>query len=363
MTAAAIPPGSTIGILGAGQLGRMIALAAAELGYRTAVLTPEDDAPASQVAALTIHGDYADEAALAHLARAADVITLEFENVPAESVAFLENAGKLVRPGSRVLAVAQDRVAEKDFVRRAGGGTAPYLVVDDLKALIPALERMGRPAVLKTRRLGYDGRGQRILQHRDNPVEAWDAIGGKPAILEGFVRFNREVSVIVARGVDGAARAYVPVENRHREHILAETIAPAPISRGLADQAEALALRLANAFDLVGLLAVEMFVTDDGRILVNELAPRPHNSGHWTIDACLVSQFEQLVRAVCGLPLGSPERHADAVMTNLLGDDVGRWAEFLREPNTRLHLYGKSETRKGRKMGHVTRLTPRIDRR
>jgi 5-(carboxyamino)imidazole ribonucleotide synthase len=169
--------------------------------------------------------------------------------------------------------------------------------------------------------------------------------------------------VIVARGLDGTTRAYVPVENRHREHILAETIAPAPISRGLAEQAEALAARLATALDLVGLLAVEMFVTDDGRILVNELAPRPHNSGHWTIDACLVSQFEQLVRAVCGLPLGSPERHADAVMTNLLGDDVNRWPEFLKDPSARLHLYGKTEARRGRKMGHVTRLTPRTDRR
>jgi 5-(carboxyamino)imidazole ribonucleotide synthase len=363
MTAAPIPPGSTIGILGAGQLGRMTALAAAELGYRVAVLTPDDDAPASQVSALTIHADYTDEAALAHLARASDVITLEFENVPAEAVSFLEGLGKPVRPGSRVLAVAQDRVAEKDFVRKLGGGTAPYEAVDTLKALIPALERMGRPSVLKTRRLGYDGKGQRIIVHRDNPVEAWDAVGGKPAVLEGFVKFTREISVIAARGLDGTTRAYVPVENRHREHILSETIAPAPISRGLADQAEALAARIAAALELVGLLAVEMFVTDDGRILVNELAPRPHNSGHWTIDACLVSQFEQHVRAVCGLPLGSPERHADAVMINLLGDEVSRWADYLKEPGARLHLYGKTEARKGRKMGHVTRLTPRTDRR
>ena len=363
MTAPMIPPGSTIGILGAGQLGRMTALAAAALGYRTVVLTPEEDAPASHVSALTIHADYTDEAALAHLARVADVVTLEFENVPAEAVSFLESLGKPVRPGSRVLAVAQDRVAEKDFARALGGGTAPYERVDTLKALIPALERIGRPAVLKTRRMGYDGKGQRIIAHRDNPVEAWDAIGGKPAILEGFVKFNREISVIVARGLDGTTRAYVPVENRHREHILAETIAPAPISREMAKQAEALAARMAQQLDLVGLLAVEMFVTDDGRILVNELAPRPHNSGHWTIDACMVSQFEQLVRAVCGLPLGSPERHADAVMTNLLGDDANRWAEFLKEPDARLHLYGKTEARKGRKMGHVTRLTPRSDRR
>jgi 5-(carboxyamino)imidazole ribonucleotide synthase len=363
MASAPIPPGSTIGILGAGQLGRMIALAAAELGYRTAVLTPEEDAPASQVAALTIRADYTDEAALAHLARAADVVTLEFENVSAEAVSILESLGKPVRPGSRVLAVAQDRVAEKDFVRRAGGGTAPYLAVDSFRALVSALEQIGRPAVLKTRRLGYDGRGQRIIRHRDNPAEAWDGIGAKPAILEGFVGFTREISVIVGRGLDGTARAYVPVENRHREHILAETIAPAPISRGLADQAESLAKRLAQALELVGLLAVEMFLTDDGRILVNELAPRPHNSGHWTIDACLVSQFEQLVRAVCGLPLGSPERHSDAVMVNLIGDDVNRWAEYLAEPGARLHLYGKAETRKGRKMGHVTRLAPRADRR
>jgi len=363
MTIAAISPGSTIGILGGGQLGRMTALAAAELGYSCAILTPEADAPASQVSALTIVADYADEAALAKFAGAVDVVTLEFENVPVEAVQFLESLGKPVRPGSRILAVAQDRVAEKDFVRKLGGGTAPYEAVDTLKALIPALERMGRPAVLKTRRMGYDGRGQRILKHRDNPVEAWDAIGGKPAILEGFVNFNREISVIVARGADGTTRSYVPVENRHRDHILAETIVPAPISRHLADQAEALAARIAHALELVGLIAVEMFVTDDGRILVNELAPRPHNSGHWTIDACLVSQFEQLVRAVCGLPLGSPERHADATMINLLGADAYRWADFLKEPNARVHLYGKNEVRAGRKMGHVTRLTARGDRR
>ncbi len=363
MTDAPIPPGSTIGILGGGQLGRMTALAAAELGYSCAILTPEPEAPASQVSALTILADYTDEAALAKFAAAADVVTLEFENVPAEAVQFLESLGKLVRPGSRVLAVAQDRVAEKDFVRKLGGGTASYEPADTLKALIPALERIGLPAVLKTRRMGYDGRGQRILKHRDNPVEAWDAIGGKPAIVEGFVNFNREISVIVARGVDGATRTYVPDENRHRDHILAETIAPAPISRHLADQAEALAARIAHALELVGLLAVEMFVTEDRRILVNELAPRPHNSGHWTIDACLVSQFEQLVRAVCGLPLGSTERHADATMINLLGADAYRWADYLKEPNTRVHLYGKNEVRAGRKMGHVTRLTPRNDRR
>ncbi|MGH7002561.1 MAG: 5-(carboxyamino)imidazole ribonucleotide synthase [Alphaproteobacteria bacterium] len=363
MSIAPVPPGSTIGILGGGQLGRMTALAAAELGYRSAILTPDEDAPASQVSALTIQADYTDEAALAKLASVADVVTLEFENVPAEAVQFLESLGKPVRPGARVLAVAQDRVAEKDFVRKMGGGTAPYEAVDTLKAFIPALERMGRPSVLKTRRLGYDGRGQRILKHRDNPVEAWDAIGNKPAILEGFVKFTREISVIVARGADGTTRSYVPVENRHRDHILAETIVPAPISRHLADQAEALAARIAHALELIGLLAVEMFVTDDGRILVNELAPRPHNSGHWTIDACQVSQFEQLVRAVCGLPLGSPERHADATMINLLGADADRWADYLKEPGTRLHLYGKSEVRAGRKMGHVTRVIPRTDRR
>lgn len=363
MTSDTISPGSTIGILGGGQLGRMTALAAAELGYACTILTPDRDAPASQVSALTILADYTDEAALAKFAAAVDVVTLEFENVPVEAVRFLETLGKPVRPGSGVLAVAQDRVAEKDFVRKLGGGTAPYEATDTLKALIPALERIGRPSVLKTRRMGYDGRGQRIIRHRDNPVEAWDAIGNKPAILEGFVDFTREISVIVARGVDGTTRAYVPVENRHRDHILAETIAPAPISRHLAEQAEALAARIAHALELVGLLAVEMFVTNDGRILVNELAPRPHNSGHWTIDACLVSQFEQLVRAVCGLPLGSPERHFDATMINLLGADAYGWADHLMRSDTRVHLYGKSEVRAGRKMGHVTRLTPRSDRR
>jgi 5-(carboxyamino)imidazole ribonucleotide synthase len=352
-----IAPGATLGILGGGQLGRMTALAAAALGYRTAILAPEADPPAAQVATLTISGRYEDEAALARFARVADVVTLEFENVPVSALEFLESLGKPVRPGPRALAVAQDRIAEKDFITGAGGMTASYRRVDDLPGLVRALREIGRPAVLKTRRLGYDGRGQALIEAASDPAAAWAAIGGQPAILEGFVDFTRELSVIVARGLDGATRAYVPVENRHRNHILAETIAPAAMAPQQARAAETLAARLAAGLGIVGLLAVELFEARDGRLLVNEIAPRPHNSGHWTIDACLCSQFEQLVRAVCGLPLASPERHSDAVMTNLLGDEARDWARYLAEADARLHLYGKSEARPGRKMGHVTRLT------
>ncbi len=355
---AIVAPGATLGILGGGQLGRMIALAAAVLGYRTAVFTPEADAPASQVASLTINGGYEDEAALAKFARAADVVTLEFENVPVAAVEFLAAMGRPVRPGPRVLSVAQDRIAEKDFAVAAGGATAPYRQVDSLADLTRALGEIGRPAVLKTRRMGYDGRGQTMIDGAADAAAAWTAIGRQPSILEGFVDFSHEISVIVARGVDGAARAYVPVENRHRHHILAETIAPAAIAPAQARAAEALAIKLAAGLDVVGLLAVEMFVARDGGLLVNEIAPRPHNSGHWTVDACLCSQFEQLVRAVCGLPLAAPDRHSDAVMTNLIGHDVRDWARYLAEPGARLHLYGKNEIRPGRKMGHVTRLMP-----
>ncbi len=356
---ALIAPGATIGILGGGQLGRMIALAAAELGYRSVVLTPEIDAPASQVASRTILADYGDEAALAKLAAAADVITLEFENVPAAAVDFLAATGKPVRPDARALALAQDRLLEKDFIRRSGGETAPYRAIGSTAELDRALASIGCPAVLKTRRFGYDGRGQALVRTPGEAQAAWAAIKGKPAILEGFVDFACEISVIAARSANGDVRTYVPVENRHRDHILAETVAPAAIASGLAAAAQSLAESIVAALDLVGLLAVEMFITKDGRILVNEIAPRPHNSGHWTIDACLTSQFEQLVRAICGLPLGSTERHSNAVMINLLGNDARAWQRHLAEPNARLHLYGKAEIRTGRKMGHVTRLSPR----
>ncbi|HEY1720193.1 MAG TPA: 5-(carboxyamino)imidazole ribonucleotide synthase [Magnetospirillaceae bacterium] len=351
-----VAPGSTIGILGGGQLGRMTALAAAQLGYRSHIFCPDDDAPASQVTPLTTRAGYDDEAALTRFAQSVDVITFEFENIPAGAVR-VTGAIKPVRPGLKALETSQDRVAEKRFFEREGIATAPWRPVMDFPALAPALAQIGRPALIKTVRMGYDGKGQARLKDESADLSAaWRSVGGKPCILEGMVDFEREISVIVARGVDGATRCYEPVENRHKDGILDTTTVPAPISAPLAREAEAMAIRAAQALDLVGLLAVEMFVTRDGRILASEMAPRPHNSGHWTMDAANTSQFEQLVRAICGLPLGDPSRFADAVMTNLIGDDIAQWPALITEPNTHLHLYGKTEARPGRKMAHVNRI-------
>ncbi len=355
MTEAALPPGSTIGILGGGQLGRMTAQAAARLGYRTHVFCPEPDSPTAQVTDRATVSSYGDTAALKHFAGAVDVVTYEFENIPHDTVSLLADL-VAVRPGPAALAVCQDRLAEKDFVSGLGIGVAPYRAVPEPDALDAALAEIGAPAVLKSTRMGYDGKAQALIRAPGDAGAARDRIGAQPAILEGFVDFDFELSVIAARGPDGAIACYPPVENRHRDHILAETIVPATLPEDQAEAAEDIARRLVEALDLVGLLAVEMFHTADGQLLVNELAPRPHNSGHWTLDACATSQFEQLVRAICGLPLGSVERHSDAVMTNLIGADAHRWPEFLAEPGARLHLYGKAEARPGRKMGHVTRL-------
>ena len=353
-----VAPGGTIGIVGGGQLGRMTALAAASLGYRCHILCPETDSPASQVAAATTVAPYEDTSALDRFAASVDVITYEFENLPTESFARM-GAIVPVRPHWRCLETTQDRVTEKDFVNAQGIPTAPYRAVDAPEALARALDELGRPAILKTTRLGYDGKGQVAIREGDDPAEAWRRMGGGQGILEGFVAFEREVSAIVARGGDGATASFDVVWNEHANHILAATHAPAPIPAALAEEAQEISRRLAEALDLVGLLAVEMFVAPDGRLLVNELAARPHNSGHWTIDACISSQFEQFVRAVAGLPLGDPARHSDAVMANLLGDAIDAWPALLAEPNAKLHLYGKAEARPGRKMGHVTRLFPR----
>jgi 5-(carboxyamino)imidazole ribonucleotide synthase len=350
-----IAPGATIGIVGGGQLGRMTALAAARLGYRCHVLCPEHDAPAAEVAAGAVVAAYEDRAALERFAAGVDVVTIEFENLPVPSLEFLATR-RPVRPAPGVLAICQDRAREKAFLRGIGAPTAAYAEVGSAAELAAALAGCDGPAVLKTARLGYDGKGQVLLRPGDDPGAAWARFGASSGVLEGFVDFEREISVITARGRDGAPASYVQVENRHREHILDTTTAPAPIPEALAAQAVALAERIGAALDLVGVLAVEMFVTRTGGLLVNELAPRPHNSGHWTIDACAVSQFEQLVRAICGLPLGDPTRFADATMHNLLGDAVAQWARILAEPGARLHLYGKREARPGRKMGHVTRL-------
>lgn len=367
-----LPPGSTIGIIGGGQLGRMAALAAARLGYRVHVFCPETDSPTSQVAAAATVAAYTDLAALEAFARSVDVVTFEFENIPAESVKLLASHVP-VRPSWKVLEVAQDRIHEKRFFNDIGIATAPWAEIASAEELKQAVARIGRPSVLKTTRLGYDGKGQVKITADTDLDQAWSLMGNageaRPSnemsapptvgVLEGFIDFAGEISVIVARGLDGDLAAFDPAWNVHANHILDTTTIPAPIDAALADAAMAVARKAAEALDLVGLLAVELFVTKDGRILANEMAPRPHNSGHWTIDACVTDQFEQFIRAVCGLPLGSAERHSDAVMKNLIGDDVNAWLDILKDPGAKLHLYGKAEARSGRKMGHVTRIIPR----
>ena len=359
----ALAPGAVIGILGSGQLGRMSALAAARLGYRCHIYGPEPDAPAAQVSNLTTVAAYDDEAALARFAAAVDVVTFEFENIPFATVEALSNLAPL-RPKAEVLRVCQDRILEKGFCSRLDIPTARYAGVGSIDDLTHAVADIGAPCVLKTTRLGYDGKGQALIEAGSDLEAAWSALagrgpGGLGMIVEAFVDFELEISVIVARAIDGTMRSYVPVENEHRNHILDRTLVPARIANDVANRADSIARGLAEGLDLVGLLAVEMFVTKNGKVLVNELAPRPHNSGHWTLDACVTSQFEQFIRAVAGLPLGATARHADAEMQNLLGDETERWLEILSDPDAKLHLYGKAEARDGRKMGHVTRLKPK----
>jgi 5-(carboxyamino)imidazole ribonucleotide synthase len=338
----------------------MSALAAARLGYRCHILTPEADSPASQVSAATTCGDYEDVAALRAFAAQVDVITFEFENVSAAGLDLLASL-RPVHPAPAILRISQDRIAEKSFLNDvAGVATAPWRPVADEDALAAAIAALGLPAVLKTTRLGYDGKGQALLRNAEEAAAAFARLAPKPLILEGFVDFAAEISVIVARGADGAAVAFDTVQNHHRDHILDLTLAPAPIDPAIAAAAQAAALRVAAALNLVGLLAVEMFIDAAGQVRVNEIAPRPHNSGHWTIDACQVSQFELHIRAVAGLPLPYPERHSDAVMKNLVGPaEVALWPQLLATPGLIPHLYGKAEAREGRKMGHVTRLFPK----
>jgi 5-(carboxyamino)imidazole ribonucleotide synthase len=353
-----IPPGSVIGIIGGGQLGRMIAMAAARLGYRSHVFTDQSESSAAQVTDRSTVAAYDDLEALERFARTVDVVTIEFENLP---VAGLEAIAPMVpvRPSAEVLRCCQDRLLEKRFLGGLGVPTAPYAPVDGAASLSAALETIGRPAVLKTRRMGYDGKGQVKIEPGADLEAVLAGFDCSAALLEGWVAFEREISVITARNAAGGIASYVPVENLHENHILARTIAPAPITADIAARAEAMAAAIASGLQLEGLVAIEMFQTEEGDLLVNELAPRPHNSGHWTIDACYVSQFEQLVRAITGLPLGSPERFADAEMDNLLGAAAMAWQHHLERPDARLHLYGKSPIRPGRKHGHVTRLRPK----
>ncbi|NPD67352.1 5-(carboxyamino)imidazole ribonucleotide synthase [Lichenicola cladoniae] len=355
----ALPPGSVIGIIGGGQLGRMSAMAAARLGYRTHILTTEPDGPAAQVATGATIGAHDDPDVLRRFAAAVDVITFEFENISADGLELL-SALKPVRPDGSILRISQDRLAEKRFLADAGIPLAPWHTVDTRTSLDDAATALGLPFVLKTTRLGYDGKGQRVIRERNELDAAFAALDPHPLVAEGFVDFACELSVMVARGLDGVVRTYDAVQNHHRHHILDLTLAPAPVTPDIAQEAQALAVRIAEALGLVGLLGVEMFVAADGTLLVNEIAPRPHNSGHWTMDACLVSQFEMHVRAVAGLPLPPATRHSDALMKNLVGPaDMALWPLVLATNGLLPHLYGKQEARAGRKMGHVNRLFPK----
>ena len=355
---AALPPGAVLGIVGGGQLGRMSAIAAARLGYRVHILTNEPDGPAAQVAHTITIGAYDDPDALRRFATAVDVVTFEFENISADGLELLA-ALRPVRPSGRILRISQDRVAEKRFLTEAGIPVAPWREVGTPADLSAARADLGLPFILKTTRLGYDGKGQSRI-HRDEDMQpAFDTLAPHPLVAEGMVDFACEISVMVARGLDGVAVTFDVTENRHRNGILDLSLAPARVPETIRDDARKIALRIADALDLVGLLGVEMFVDRDGRVLVNEIAPRPHNSGHWTMDACPVDQFAMHVRAVAGLPLPPAVRHSDAVMKNLVGpDDMALWPAILATPGLLPHHYGKVEARPGRKMGHVNVLFP-----
>ena len=356
----AILPGSSIGVLGSGQLGRMFAIAARRMGYRVHVFSPESDTPTGQVADVEVSAPYEDLDAVRRFARSVEVVTFEFENVPHETAdAAAEHAR--VRPAGSVLHVAQNREREKTFLARAGLPVPRFEVVRSPGDLEQALVRVGCPAVLKTARFGYDGKGQARIDAPTDAAKAWGAIGQQDAVLEEFVDFERELSVVAARGLDGAMADYGAVENRHRNHILDLTIAPASVPGRVARDAQQLACAVLEALDVVGVLCVELFLARDGRLLINEIAPRPHNSGHFTFDASVTSQFEQQLRAVCGLPLGSTAQVSPAAMANLLGDlwqnGIPRWEAACAHRNVKLHLYGKATARPGRKMGHLTALS------
>lgn len=352
-----LAPGATIGILGGGQLGRMLALAAARLGFDVVILTPETDAPASRVARETLIAPYDDPDALARLADLSDVITYEFENVPAAAVERLAAVGAPVAPGGLALAVAQDRVAEKTFLNEAGVRTVAFATVDSPAEAQEAARLLGAPALMKTRREGYDGKGQKWVEHAAEAGAVFEALGGVPCILEAPADFIRELSIIAARGRDGALAVYPLGENHHEGGILRRTVAPARASEDLAGQAERIAAQVLTRLDYVGVIGIELFELEGGRLLVNEIAPRVHNTGHWTQDGCEVCQFEQHIRAVAGWPLGPTAAKARVEMVNLLGDEASAWAKLAAEPETRIHLYGKREAKAGRKMGHVNRLS------
>jgi 5-(carboxyamino)imidazole ribonucleotide synthase len=350
-------PGATIGVMGGGQLGRMFAIAARRMGYRVQIFTPEENSPAGQFADLTRIADYANEAAVRRFASDVDVITFEFENIPIETIEWCARERE-TRPAGNILHIAQNRLREKNFLSGAGIPIAPFRAVRSAHELESAIEQVGRPAILKTAAFGYDGKGQQMINTRDDFDEIWSASSADELVLEGAVDFAKELSVIVARDTGGKMATFPTCENIHRNHILDVTVVPARITPAIEARAAELACAIAEKLELVGLLAVEMFLKKNGQLLVNELAPRPHNSGHWTIEACVTSQFEQQVRAVCGLPLGATDILQPAAMANILGDvwksGEPDWAAALAVPGVRLHLYGKTEPRPRRKMGHLT---------
>jgi 5-(carboxyamino)imidazole ribonucleotide synthase len=361
-----LSPGDTIGILGGGQLGRMLALAAARLGLKCHVYAPDPDSPAFDVVQQATCAEYADVSALELFANEVNVVTYEFENVPSGTAMVLA-ARRPVLPNQSVLQVTQDRLAEKDFINKHGIATARYADVSSLESLRTAVARIGLPAVLKTRRFGYDGKGQIVIRESDDLEAAWNTLGANSTILEGFVPFEREVSVVVARGQDGQVECFDVTENEHRDHILKTSTVPAAISDAIAAEAKKIAETLAAAFNYVGVMAVELFVvpcrngaagaSNAPTLVVNEIAPRVHNSGHWTLDGASVSQFEQHIRAIAGWPLAPANRLGRVKMTNLIGSDIDTYPDWLAKPGTTVHIYGKGRARAGRKMGHITEVT------
>ena len=364
MKSALVAPGAALGLLGGGQLGRMFAMAARRMGYRVHTFSPEDDSPAGQIADLEVTAPYTDLDALRTFARGVDVVTFEFENIPTEAIDAVE-ALAAVRPAGMALHIAQQRAREKTFLADRGVPTVPFASAESFDELWDAVAHVGTPAVIKTAAFGYDGKGQHKVATPADVEHIWTAIGHQAAVVEKFISLQAEISIIAARGADGDVALYPPFENRHRDHILDVTTVPAAIAPALVTQANDITRTILEELQYVGVLCVEFFVSTDGELLVNELAPRPHNSGHLTIDAAVTSQFEQQVRAVCGLPLGSPEIPRPAAMANLLGDlwvdGEPNWAAACRFPDVKLHLYGKTDPRPGRKMGHLTAVAATVN--
>jgi 5-(carboxyamino)imidazole ribonucleotide synthase len=356
-----IPRGSTIGMVGGGQLGRMAAMAAARLGYHVHVYSQEPTGPTEQVCHAATIAEFDDEDALGEFAEHVDVVTFEWENVPVRTLKFLARLHP-VRPSWEIQEMAQDRAAEKFFINESGIATTEWHEVETLEELEDAVDDLGTPCVIKSARFGYDGKGQVTIESPEDVESAWNDVGEVRSVVEAFVDYEMEMSTIVARSPTGQIAVYDAVENHHVEHVLDSTYAPASAELNACSRAADIAVTLAEKLELEGVLAIEYFLTRDGALLVNEVAPRPHNSGHWTIDACNTSQFEQFIRAVCNLPLGSPRRHSNAIMQNLLGPIGERWLETLKDPEAKLHLYGKADAYAGRKMGHVTRLTDLSDK-